>query len=255
MRLLPITTLIACLSGASTSAAQPTNSGSQSLRFDQCREVTLVFRNVSAETEPSLLPSGFIARRNQVGRPIVWLENMFCESIEVDGIAVGAGSYTFLLAGIIAPDTAPVDPTVALHFYIAHAVTSVPALQKVLSSVGISAEVTADTSIAAPAADRATVTVGGASPFVVTFVGEIPTTVHTHNWYFWHASDMGRTVLHVDFAGEVGSRGTGRFEGTTGTRLDEFLRNQPVMTALNEPSSARVTVTVVEAHGQSSTLR
>src|SRR5215207_5243787 len=142
MRLLPITTLVACSLSAGTAVAQP-----QSLRLDRCREVTLVFRNVSAETERSLLPAGFIARRNQFGRPVVWLENMFCESIEVNRTAVGSGSYTLLLAGIIAPETAPPDPGVTQHFYIAHGLTDNAALQNVFTSAGIQAELAPETSL------------------------------------------------------------------------------------------------------------
>jgi hypothetical protein len=70
---------------SSPSAQTPASPSATSLGFDGCREVTLLFRNVSTDAERSTLPAGFIARRNAFGRPIFWFENAFCESIGVNG--------------------------------------------------------------------------------------------------------------------------------------------------------------------------
>jgi len=227
---------------SSPSAQTPASPPATSLGFDGCREVTLLFRNVSTDAERSTLPAGFIARRNTFGRPIFWFENAFCESIGVKGASGRSGAYSLLLAGIIPPEEPSVPAT--QDFYIVDAVTNMTELHDILQSAGIPNQLVDELTVSGDL-NQATVTADGGSPFTVTFSRDVPTVVHSHNWRFWHAMESGRAVLNFAVQSGVGSRGTGAFHGTTGTTLDEILRDQPIFSALNEPMSAQVTVGVL----------
>jgi hypothetical protein len=226
---------------SSPSAQTPTLPPAASLRFDDCREVTLLFRNVSTDAERTALPGGFIARRNNFGRPIFWFQNVFCESIGVNAASGRPGAYSLLVAGIIPPDERS-DPAMQ-HFYIVDAVTNMTELHDVLRSAGIPNQLVDELRVSGDL-NQATVTASGRSPFTVSVGREVPTIVHSHNWWFWHATESGRAVLNLAVQSGVGSRGTGVFQGTSGTKLDEILREQPIFSALNEPMSAQATVDV-----------
>jgi hypothetical protein len=224
--------------------AQSSSATEHLLRLDKCHELTVVYQNINPEAERSLLPSGFVARRNNLGRPPVWLENLWCDSIVIDGAASPTGGYTMLLAAIVPPDGS--DTAAAQHFYVLNAFTNIAGLHEAMKAVGMNAELVAEMRLSASAPDDVTVTLGGSSPFTATFRDGDPTTVHTHNWFYWRVGDGGRARIHVEFTGDAGRRGpAATFSGEKGTALNDLLGNQPIGVAMSEPSSARLTLTLV----------
>jgi len=203
---------------ASNSHAQSSSATEHQLDLDKCHELTVVYQTVNPEAERSLLPSGFVARRNNVGRPPVWLENLWCDSVVIDGAASPPGGYTMLLAAIIPPDGS--DTAAAQHFYVLQAFTNSAGLHTAFKAVGINAELVSEMRLSSSTPDEVTVTLGGSSPFTATLRGGDPTTVHTHNWFYWRAADAGRARIHIEFTGDVGRRGpAATFSGEKGTAL------------------------------------
>jgi len=173
----------------------------------------------------------------------VWLENLWCDSVVIDGAPSPAGGYTMLLAAIVPPDGS--DTAAAQHFYVLEAFTNIAGLHAAMKAVGMSAELVSEMRLSSVAPDEVTVTVGGSSPFTATFRDGDPTTVHTHNWFYWRAGDKGRVRIHVEFSGDVGRRGpTATFSGAPGTALNDLLGNQAIGVAMSEPSSARLALTL-----------
>ena len=113
----------------SSASGQTLDTPSTNIRLERCTEITLLFRNVTTSAERSMLPAGFIARRNNFGRPIVWLETVFCDSVQINSASSNAGGYTLLLAGIGPPDGSDGDAATQ-HFYILDAITNIARMRR-----------------------------------------------------------------------------------------------------------------------------